>query len=315
MASFLTPRMVFVHVPKTGGTWVTHAVIAAGVQVAPPDPGGGRHYSEHGHATLRDTATAGRMSVAFVRHPLDWWRSYWGHRMRAGWAPDSELDATVADADFNAFVLRVLDRHPGHFTETVRSFVGLPEPEVDFVGRYERLVEDTARALALGGERFRASALRAHPPENVNDYTRFPARYRPDVAARLAHAERETIERYYPYQPVPAALVCGSEHREEDRPDTRAARGEELESLRSYSAGLERTLRLAHARELRLELELEHARRRLDAATRAHDSLLNSRLVRYTRPLRTRYYAARERPSSLARARSPNGSAAAPPRR
>jgi hypothetical protein len=148
-----------------------------------------------------------RLSVAFVRHPLDWWRSYWGHRMRAGWDPANALDAVAASEDFNEFILNVIDHGEGAFDEMVRRFVGLPSPSVDFVGRSEHLVEDACEALRLAGEPFSASAIRDHPRENANAYGRFPALYRPEVAPRLAESERDTIERFYADDPVPARLI------------------------------------------------------------------------------------------------------------
>jgi len=312
MPTFITPRMVFIHVPKTGGTWLTHAVSAAGVAVAAPDPEGGRSYSPHGHADLRDTGVTGRVSVAFVRHPLDWWRSYWGHRMRAGWVEDNPVDAAAHD-DFNEFVLRMLDRHAGHFTELVRRFVGLPEPEVDFVGRYERLTVDAERALRLGGERFHAGVLRAHPRENANDYARFPASYRPEVAALLAQAERETIERFYPYEPVPQRLLSARGSARGPAPRARAA-GEQLAVLGCYARGLERTLERARAREREQQLQLQRLQLQLEHATIANERLRASRLIRYSRPLRTRYYAVRAAARRRRSARAPSRAGTTPQR-
>src|ERR1700722_8386556 len=157
MPTFLTKRMIFVHMPKTGGSWMTQAVRSAGVPTWAPDPLGDRSYSEHGHADLRDVGVNDRFSVAFVRHPLDWWRSYWGHRMRAGWDPANGLDDTVASDDFNDFndfALKVVDRSPGSFDQLVQRFVGLPSPSVDFVGRFEYLIDDACEALRLAGEPF-----------------------------------------------------------------------------------------------------------------------------------------------------------------
>ena len=202
--------MLFLHMPKTGGSWVTQAVSAAGVATWAPDPLGDRSYSAHGHADLNDVDVGDRLSVAFIRHPLDWWRSYWGHRMRAGWDRTIGIDAVAASDDFNRFVLALLDDHRGSFDEIVGRFVGLPRPSVDFVGRFENLVEDTCEALRLSGERFSASAIRKHPRVNVNDYRSFPALYRPEVAVRMAEAEHRTIERFYADEPIPDNLLEGT---------------------------------------------------------------------------------------------------------
>jgi hypothetical protein len=115
--------MLFLHMPKTGGSWVTQAVSAAGVATWAPDPLGDRSYSAHGHADLNDVDVGDRLSVAFIRHPLDWWRSYWGHRMRAGWDRTIGIDAVAASNDFNRFVLALLDDHRGSFDEIVGRFI------------------------------------------------------------------------------------------------------------------------------------------------------------------------------------------------
>lgn len=58
------------------------------------------------------------------------------------------------------------------------------------------------------GEEFDERALRAHPPDNVADYERFPAAYRRDLAERLAESERATIDRFYPGELIPAGLLA-----------------------------------------------------------------------------------------------------------
>jgi len=301
MPTFLTERMTFVHVPKTGGSWITQAVRAAGVPLWAPDPSGDQSYSAHGHADLRDMAPGDRLSVAFVRHPLDWWRSYWGHRMRAGWDPANALDAVAASEDFNDFILNVIDHGAGAFDQIVRRFVGLPSPSVDFVGRFEHLVEDACEALRLAGEPFSASAIRDHPRENANDYGRFPALYRPEVAARLAESERQTIERFYAEDPVPAGLILGGQEGGRS-PAARsglpreAAENLSLRREAQRARALERALELSRGAQTRLESELEQAQTERDQALHALSLLQHSHLVRYTRTLRLAYYRARRPP-------------------
>jgi hypothetical protein len=290
--------MVFLHLPKTGGTWVAQAVAAAGVQTSRPDPPAGQRYSDHGHAYLPDVSVGERFSVAFVRHPLDWWRSYWAHRMRVGWSMENALDSAVASDDFNDFVARVLDHCPGHLDGLVGQFVGSPAPRVDFVGRFEHLVDDTCSALRLGGESFYEAAVRAHPNVNVNDYASFRAHYRPDVAARLVDAERQTIERFYPHDPIPATFIAGASaamsgpvhHGGRARPSPNLG---ERQRLADRVLALERALDRSHRAEEELELALSQTRSQLDQTERALDSLRASNVVRYTRPLRIAYYRTR----------------------
>jgi hypothetical protein len=207
MATFFTENMIFLHLPKTGGTWTAGAVEAAGVTTRLPDLLGEQHYSAHGHADLNDVTVNNRFSVAFVRHPLDWWRSYWGYRMRTGWREDNGIDLAAKSCEFNDFIERMLKYRPGYLSELVGQFVGSPVPIVDFVGRFEHLVDDVCTALRLGGESFSEFAIRDYPHQNVSDYDRFPAVYHPDVADHLIEAEDETIKRFYACEPVIAAMI------------------------------------------------------------------------------------------------------------
>jgi len=292
MATFVTQRMIFVHVPKTGGSWVTEAVRSAGVPAWAPAPTSGRDDPVHAHADLREVAASDRFSVAFVRHPLDWWRSYWGHRMRAGWDPASGIDDAASD-DFNEFVVKVLDRGEWSFDRVVRRFVGLPSPSVDFVGRFEHLLEDTCDALRLAGEEFSTDAITRLAPANANDYGRFPAAYRPEVAARLAEAERETIERFYADDPVPAGLILGADRLPRHARSGHRSATRDVECLEGRVRALERALSLSRVAETRLELALRTAHAERDQTACALASLRGSRLVRYTRTARTAYYRAR----------------------
>ena len=91
MANFLTTRSIYIHLPKTGGTWLQEAARAAGLSTTAPPPRAGGGPAAHYHAGLADVYVDGHFSFAFVRHPLDWWRSYWGDRMRRGWQRDNAV--------------------------------------------------------------------------------------------------------------------------------------------------------------------------------------------------------------------------------
>jgi hypothetical protein len=192
-------------------------------------------------------------------------------------------------------VLRALDHGPGSFDQVVRRFVGLPSPDVDFVGRFEHLVEDTCEALRLGGERFSPSAIRQHPRVNVNDYGSFPALYRPEVAQRLAESEHQTIERFYADDPVPADLLQGASANPPSMSHGQCAQHSATYGRRSAAERvrtLERALSRSHQAEASLQMALTQARNERDQAVGALESLRNSRLVRRTRTLRIAYYRA-----------------------
>ncbi len=204
------------HIPKTGGTWVTEVLGVAGVpnkylwrRSQPPGPSIGTYRAvSPAHADLAATSDYGdRYTFAFVRHPLDWWRSFWAFRMRMGWQRDHPIDALASSPDFDEFIRRVVEHLDGHLAKRFSTYIGPPEAPISFIGRFESLVDDLVRALTAAGERFDEAELRAHPPSNVNDYDRFPAAFDPELAHRLAQSEHLLIERFYADDPVPEWLV------------------------------------------------------------------------------------------------------------
>jgi hypothetical protein len=222
-------------------------MFAAGVAASRPE-------SLTFHADLADSRDyADRFTFAFVRHPLAFWRSYWGYRVREGWDPDNHIDRQAASPDFEQFINRVIEFAPGEAGATFERFVGPPGDEIDFVGRHERLADDLVAALRSAGEGFDESALRAHPQANTSDYDKAPAVYTRRTAERLAECERATIERFYPADPIPQRFL---DEAYEPRLDPALLRGrvEQLEvELRDTRAQLAIWRRAAISDQARLE--------------------------------------------------------------
>ena len=202
MPSFIAEDFRFLHTPKTGGVWAYHAIAAAGIA---PLPGVQLVY----HADLEQSeAFAERFTIAFVRHPLDWWRSYWAYRMRTGWVMESHVDAAAASEDFDEFIGAVVAHAPAGRRRTGRPRSPTPARPIHFIGRHERLVDDLERGLTLAGARFDARALRAEPPHNASDKTLTAVRYTPALARELALAESLAIERFYPGKAIPQRVLA-----------------------------------------------------------------------------------------------------------
>jgi hypothetical protein len=313
MASLITERMRFLHVPKTGGSFATAAMLAAGVQADRPE-------SVPFHADLAAACEyADRFTFAFVRHPLEFWRSYWGYRRRTGWDPANAIDVAAGCEDFAEFIERMIEHSPGAAGALFECYVGPPGAEIDFIARHERLKGDLCRALRLAGEPFDEAILRSHEPVNATDYDEHPARYSPEMAERLAEAESVAIERFYPWDPIPSHLLARRARRGARSPH--AARREagsraiasslarrleqatiDLGDARAQLAALERThaaLRRADAdwRELlrTRDGQLAATERRLAATEHALGLLRHSRLIRWSRPLRACWYRLRDR--------------------
>lgn len=190
----ICPRSCFLHIPKTGGSWVTSAIAAGGIPSQPflidgDDP----------HGELRHCPRSDLFRFAFVRHPEEYYGSFWRYKMTVGWDFRNELEVRCHSTDFNVFVRNVLQAYPGWCSGMFEDYVGLPENEIEFVGRQERLADDLVRALRAAGETFDEGALRACPPENVTDRTSLVAKLTPDLREALHASERRAIVRFgYP---------------------------------------------------------------------------------------------------------------------
>ena len=148
----------FLHVPKTGGSWVRSAIMAARIPysefLVDDDP----------HCDLSYCPCPEKFLFAFVRHPLDVYRSYWRFKKGRHWDPRNPFDMDCRADAFVPFVEHVLDKYPGWCSTMFEDYVGPPEREIAFVGRYERLVDDLVTALRLGGVTFDERRIRTHPP-------------------------------------------------------------------------------------------------------------------------------------------------------
>ena len=116
--------------------------------------------------------------------------------MGEGWNPPNQMDRMCRSNEFKTFVLNVLEHYPSFCTHVYEQYVGPPDDPIEFVGKQENLVEDLITALRSAGEDFNESLIRAFPPQNVSDQTRFNATYTSELERRVREAESAAIERY-----------------------------------------------------------------------------------------------------------------------
>lgn len=197
MALILKGGALFLHVPKTGGNWVTKVLQESGLVEYSLGPkhadvnhlfvrrSGGMIGSAgyvHHEKELLNYMLKKRLGLlskeksfmfCFVRHPLAWLESwfkymsqpthnwlYWGdERDVEKWHPNSILNG-LGDVDFNQFVQNVIRKRPGYVTE---MFGWYTTPEVDFIGKQENLKEDLISVLKTLNLKFDEGFVRDYP--------------------------------------------------------------------------------------------------------------------------------------------------------
>ena len=177
MTVLLKNDAVFLHIPKTGGSWIYHVLqkldlirVPLGHEHADLDRAQW-HDRFHGDAKvlrhlLRRAIGSKRAPIAmppdcfkfcFVREPLKWYESYWRFTQSKHWAlwgnekdafnwhPNSMLNG-LGSPDFNTFMRNVNKKRPGYVTEMYGWYA---RPGVAFVGKTECLQQDLIKAFEL----------------------------------------------------------------------------------------------------------------------------------------------------------------------
>lgn len=217
--ALLLPHSIFIHVPKTGGSWVRKAIAHAGIphtellcrrstrlgSLLFPAANGKRSWNHNcTHDGLRDIDPGDRFTFGFVRHPLSFYQSYWRHKIRIGWDTENRFDRLNQAPDFSTFVENTLAfRWLNGMEFSIEGiYSGCLEHSgrtVDFIGKQESLVEDLIRALRLAGEAFDEQKLYSTTVENStedDEELRRRSIFPPNLEARVLERERETLRKY-----------------------------------------------------------------------------------------------------------------------
>lgn len=221
MAVRLRNGAVFLHIPKTGGSWVTqvlreaqvvrctfshmHADIDRTVNFVRYYPHHYVHNSlSHGPGWSRGIRES--YKFIFVRDPLVWLESWWtfmcdwnwkswtthdrhGHLR---WHPVNALDR-LGDPDFNRFIENVICYEPGFVTNLYARYIG---PEVNFIGRQETLVEDLLAVCNECGVDIDEHFVRSRAPVNARSQFRSPPVWDPSLRLEVTRLEYAGLVRF-----------------------------------------------------------------------------------------------------------------------
>lgn len=219
MALLLKNGSVFLHIPKTGGNWVTHVLTSQNLvhthiaQKHADMPRTARALRNRRRGSLRERwrervlTTLGMRDLpfmfTFVRHPLSWYESWFRYQSqdknnwrpwgREGvWHPNSPLNG-LGDPDFNEFVRKVVRHRPGYVSQLFSSYTS---PEVSFIGKQENLRADLCQALRAANERFDEDFIMTSAPVGVSEPPCAPPVWEPSVREAALQMERSALERF-----------------------------------------------------------------------------------------------------------------------
>jgi hypothetical protein len=196
VSALVLSKCIFLHVPKTGGTWAATALGNQGIVRATI-----RTASGEIHPPLSIVRGASSLPViAAVREPVSWLRSVWRFYHARHWRrhPGSVSAVTamrplveIGADSFAEFALRYLSRRRGYVSEVMESYAG----DADAVCRQESLGDDLITALELFDEPHLPEAIRCTPP--ANESRKFDAECSEETEAAIREADSWVMERWY----------------------------------------------------------------------------------------------------------------------
>lgn len=228
MATLLNGGVLFLHLPKTGGSWVRHVLREQGLvkmEWPHPHPDFDRvvnlpryypfHYAKqsikHQSLTLHREVQQS-YKFCFVRNPYSWYESYWRFMkgrdwesfheerqqeraffLKRPWHPNAFLEQIDED-DFAGFMHHVLTKYPGYLTQMYGWYA--PPGEIDFVGRTESLVEDLLTVLETVGGEIDEEAIRNTEKVNTSPDRIERPTWTEELRAEVRRLETPVFERF-----------------------------------------------------------------------------------------------------------------------
>lgn len=183
-------RAVFLHIPKTGGTWVREALAYANVNY---EIGSNGYHADH--ASCARLGPGPRFTV--VRNPYRWYASFWSFRDAGGWGGDLAVGhPPCVSSSFEEFIDLVTTHHPSYLSKEL--FPRYVQPGTRVL-RTRSVMEDLIQFLREVGEPFDETCIRKTPAVNVVGLSAAylaKTQYTPRMAQRVYESEAEVFSRY-----------------------------------------------------------------------------------------------------------------------
>ena len=111
---------------------------------------------------------------------------------RREWHPTAELEDLRNDS-LPDFLWNIADQKPGFASRMFASYV---TPQIGFVGKQERLVDDLISVLKYLNESFDEQRIREFAPINKSRFDNSKRTWSVELEQKLAHQDRESFRRF-----------------------------------------------------------------------------------------------------------------------
>ena len=213
MALLLKKGECFLHIPKTGGSWVS--VILKEQGLVYKEIGYHKHidwtrvaFFPQSHTRLLSKINFSfnkfffpKVSFCFVRHPIKWYESWWKYCCQDKvnwktfgsnnyWHPNYFL-RTCKSYDFNEFVQKVFSSRPGFVSELYSQYA---HNDITFIGKQENLTSDLIYFLSKQGYNFDSEIIQNRPRKNVSETQ--DIKWDPHLREEVKDSEKMALLRY-----------------------------------------------------------------------------------------------------------------------
>lgn len=193
------PNSIFFHVGRTAGHWVRYVIKKMDI----PTMEIGEFHDWPSRITMMP-AQERKLKFCFIRHPLEWLRSYWLHEMYFGWSTDMFAQNIKADtfADFLSNSIRVYANGP--VSNVYAPFI----EQCGFVGRQESIVGDLLCVLEQAEKKvvprviYETKAINVDIPADMRRYAVAPE----SLLEQVMESEKALCQKWG-YSDIPSSLV------------------------------------------------------------------------------------------------------------